>query len=71
MWSTREGRKTSVETPETRLAGRLMELYNSATSDYLDLDERLEVLMAIKTTVQVNVYHVFSMVSRKSFDFVF
>jgi len=54
QWKSFDGKYTTVETPYSRHAARLKELYDVVVnSDYLGLDDRLEVLDQIRTTVQV------------------
>ena len=54
-WKSFDGRFTTVETPQTRHAARLKDLYNAlVSSDYLAREERMEILSSLLSIVQVH-----------------
>eukprot|EP00831_Metopus_contortus_P021408 TRINITY_DN1956_c0_g1_i7.p2 TRINITY_DN1956_c0_g1~~TRINITY_DN1956_c0_g1_i7.p2 ORF type:complete len:176 (-),score=33.55 TRINITY_DN1956_c0_g1_i7:45-572(-) len=51
MWKRTDGRFTEVTTPLTTRAKELMELYNGLKMPFLSIDERLDILLHVKWTV--------------------
>lgn len=51
MWKRTDGRYTEVVTPFTTRAKELMELYNGLKMPFLSIDERLDILLHVKWTV--------------------
>jgi len=51
MWQRNDGRFTEVVTPLTTRAKELMELYNGLKMPFLSIDERLDILLHVKWTV--------------------
>ena len=51
MWERTDGRYTEVVTPLTTRAKELMELYNGLKMPFLSIDERLDILLHVKWTV--------------------
>ena len=51
MWKRSDGRFTEVVTPFTTRAKELMELYNGLKMPFLSIDERLDILLHVKWTV--------------------
>ncbi len=51
MWKRTDGRFTEVITPLTTRAKELMELYHGLKMPFLSIDERLDILLHVKWTV--------------------
>ncbi len=51
MWKRDDGRYTEVVTPFTTRAKELMELYSGLKMPFLSIDERLDILLHVKWTV--------------------
>ena len=51
MWKRSDGHFTEVVTPYTTRAKELMELYNGLKMPFLSIDERLDILLHVKWTV--------------------
>jgi hypothetical protein len=54
-WIAFDGKMTEMATPYTLRANELRELYNSLSMRYLTQEERMDVLLTLKVTVQVGV----------------
>ena len=53
IWHGSDSLLTSVETLQTARARHLQEMYNVLQNDLFDNDERIDILMTVKTTVRV------------------
>ena len=51
MWKRKDGRYTEVVTPLTTRAKELMDLYHGLKMPFLSIDERLDILLHVKWTV--------------------
>ena len=53
-WKGPDGKMTEMDTPYTIRAQQLRDIYNSINMKYLTQDERLDVLLTLKHTVNVS-----------------
>ncbi len=51
IWQLSHGEKAMVHTPETQRAKQLLDLFNSLHSPTLTTDQRLEVLLNVKVSI--------------------
>lgn len=53
-WIAFDGKKTEMDTPYTLRAQQLRDIYTTLTMPNLATDERLDILLTLKSTVKVS-----------------